>query len=47
MLMIGIPAIITLLGFVIYAKGYKLHGEYQEKIVEELNNIRANQGISA
>lgn len=47
MLMIGIPSIITVLGFIIYAKGYKLHGEYQEKIVEELNSIRLNQEISA
>ena len=47
MLMVVIPSLITLLGFVIYTRGYKLHGEYQEKIVEELKNIRVNQGISA
>ncbi|WP_304681600.1 MFS transporter [uncultured Clostridium sp.] len=39
-LMIAVPSIITILGFFIYAKGYKLHGEYQEKIMEELNKKR-------
>ena len=29
--------LITLLGLFIYVKGYKLRGEYQEKIMEELN----------
>ena len=47
MLMVVIPAIITLLGFVIYSKGYKLHGEYQENIVKELNNIRAREEMTA
>ena len=47
MLMIVVPAIITLLGFVIYSKGYKLHGEYQENIVNELNNIRAREEMTA
>lgn len=39
-LMVAVPSVITLLGFFIYVKGYKLHGEYQEKIMEELNNKR-------
>ena len=39
-LMVAVPSVITLLGFFIYARGYKLHGEYQEKIMEELNNKR-------
>ena len=39
-LMVVVPSVITLLGFFIYVKGYKLHGEYQEKIMEELNNKR-------
>lgn len=47
MLMVVIPAIITILGFVIYSKGYKLHGEYQENIVKELNNIRARENMTA
>lgn len=47
MLMIAIPSIITVLGFVIYSKGYKLHGEYQENIVKELNNIRSREEMSA
>ena len=42
-LMIVVPSIITMLGFFIYARGYKLHGEYQEKIVEELNKKRENE----
>ena len=33
------PSIITLLGFFIYVKGYKLHGEYQEKIMDEFNEF--------
>lgn len=36
-LMVAVPSIITILGFFIYAKGYKLHDEYQEKIMTELN----------
>ena len=39
-LMIAVPSVITILGFVIYSKGYKLHGEYQEKILQELNASR-------
>lgn len=39
-LMVAVPSIITLLGFFIYVKGYKLHGEYQEKIMDELNKNR-------
>jgi melibiose permease len=39
-LMVAVPSIITLLGFFIYVKGYKLHGEYQEKIMDELNKKR-------
>lgn len=46
-LMIAIPSIITLLGFVIYTKGYKLHGEYQEKIMKELNKNRLKKEIIA
>ena len=42
-LMVAVPSIITILGFIIYAKGYKLHGEYQEKIMEELNGKRVNE----
>ncbi len=38
-IMIAIPSIITILGFIIYCKGYKLHGEYQEKIMDELERI--------
>lgn len=38
-IMIAIPSIITILGFIIYSKGYKLHGEYQEKIMDELERI--------
>ena len=38
--MVAVPSIITLLGFFIYVKGYKLHGEYQEKIMDELNKNR-------
>ena len=39
-LMVAVPSAITILGFIIYAKGYKLHGEYQEKIMDELNKKR-------
>ena len=39
-LMVAVPSVITLLGFFIYVKGYKLHGEYQEKIMDELNKKR-------
>ena len=39
-LMVAIPSVITLLGFFIYVRGYKLDGEYQEKIMNELNNKR-------
>lgn len=42
-LMVAVPSVITILGFVIYARGYKLHGEYQEKILEELNRKRENE----
>ena len=47
MLMVVVPSIITVLGFIVYVKGYKLHGEYQEKIVEELNRNRLNEEIVA
>ena len=47
MLMIVVPSIITILGFVIYAKGYKLDGEYQEKIMEELNNKKVSESNPA
>lgn len=47
MLMIAVPSVITLLGFIIYSKGYKLHGEYQEKIVEELNKNRLKEEVVA
>jgi melibiose permease len=46
-LMIAVPSLITILGFVIYTKGYKLHGEYQEKIMKELNKNRLNKEIIA
>jgi len=39
-LMIAVPSVVTILGFVIYSKSYKLHGEYQEKILQELNTNR-------
>ena len=39
-LMVAVPSVITLLGLFIYVKGYKLQGEYQEKIMEELNKKR-------
>lgn len=38
-IMIAIPSVITILGFIIYCKGYKLHGEYQQKIMEQLNEM--------
>lgn len=41
-LMVAIPSVITLLGFFIYERGYKLQGEYQEKIMQELNKKRNN-----
>lgn len=46
-LMIAVPSIITLLGFVIYSRGYKLHGEYQEKILNELNKKRLKEELIA
>lgn len=42
-LMVAVPSVITILGFFIYAKGYKLQGEYQEKIMEELNKKRSSE----
>ena len=42
-LMVAVPSVITLLGFFIYVRGYKLHGEYQEKIMNELNNKRESE----
>lgn len=46
-LMIAVPSIITILGFIIYTKGYKLHGEYQEKIVHELSKNRFKEELVA
>lgn len=46
-IMVAVPSVITILGFVIYAKGYKLHGEYQEKIMEELNNKKLKAQVVA
>ena len=46
-LMVVVPSVITILGFIIYAKGYKLQGEYQEKIMEELNNKRKYEELNA
>ena len=46
-IMIVVPSVITILGFIIYAKGYKLQGEYQEKIMEELNNKRKYEELNA
>lgn len=45
-LMVAVPSIITILGFFIYVKGYKLQGEYQEKIMEELNKKRDNDLVA-
>ena len=45
--MIVVPSVITILGFIIYSKGYKLQGEYQEKIMEELNNKRKYEELNA
>ena len=42
-LMVAVPSVITLLGLFIYVKGYKLQGEYQEKIMEELNKKREDE----
>lgn len=47
MLMIVVPSVITILGFIIYSKGYKLHGEYQENIMKELNSKRFAEEITA
>lgn len=46
-LMVVVPSVITILGFIIYSKGYKLQGEYQEKIMEELNNKRKYEELNA
>ncbi|MDY6011963.1 MFS transporter [Clostridium sp.] len=46
-IMIVVPSVITILGFIIYSKGYKLQGEYQEKIMEELNNKRKYEELNA
>ena len=45
-LMVVVPSVITILGLIIYIKGYKLQGEYQEKIMEELNNKRKYQELN-
>jgi melibiose permease len=44
-LMIGVPSVITILSYIIYRKGYKLEGEYQDKIIEELN-LRREKGLT-
>ncbi|MGL6064138.1 MAG: melibiose:sodium transporter MelB [Fusobacteriaceae bacterium] len=37
-LMIFIPIILAIVGYIIYKKYYKLNGEYHEEIIETLNN---------
>lgn len=39
-LMICVPSVITVLSYIIYKKGYKLEGEYQDKIIYELKKRR-------
>nr|WP_279381701.1 hypothetical protein [Clostridium butyricum] len=38
--MICVPSVITVLSYIIYIKGYKLEGEYQDKIIYELKKRR-------
>lgn len=42
-LMIGIPSLITIISFIIYKKGYRLNGEYQKEIMDELDKRKASQ----
>ena len=38
-----IPTIITVLAFVIYAKGYKLEGAYLEEILKKVNTDKKKE----
>ena len=38
-----VPSVITILAFVIYAKGYKLEGEYLEEILKKVKNVKTEE----
>ncbi len=38
-----VPSVITILAFVIYAKGYKLEGAYLEEILEKVKNVKTEE----
>ena len=39
-LMIGVPSVITIISYFIYRNGYKLKGQYQKEIMDELEKRR-------
>ena len=38
-----VPSVITVLAFVIYAKGYKLEGAYLEEILEKVKKQKSTE----
>ena len=42
-ILIGVvPSVITILAFIIYAKGYKLEGAYLENVMKQLKEKKEN-----
>lgn len=39
-LMIGIPSVISIIAFIIYKKGYKIEGQFQDEIINKLEEKR-------
>ena len=42
-LMIGIPSVVSIIGFIIYKKGYKIEGKFQDDIMRQLEEKRNSQ----
>ena len=41
--MIGIPSVVSIIGFIIYKKGYKIEGKFQDDIMRQLEEKRNSQ----
>ena len=40
-LMIGVPSVISIIAFIIYKKGYKIEGQFQDEIISKLEEKRS------